>query len=481
MRIVTRPDFDGIVCAVLLKDALKVTQPIKWVEPNAMQHGLIQIQPEDVIANLAHHPTCSLWFDHHESNRIAEPFEGVFRIAPSASGIIFEYFKEDKDRPNPFRRDYSQLVEETDKIDSASVSLEEVLHPENYPYVALSTTIASHNSFDEPYWNRLVELLMNHGIHEVLEDPEVKQRIKTSVKADKLYRNSLEKCTAVNHHITLTDFRSLDYSTSGNRFLVFSLFPKSVVNIKVRFESTKKEKVVISIGHSIFNRGCQVSAGEICSLFGGGGHRGAGSCSVPANQADQAIATVTDILLKNQPSSFPILYEDHFLIAVDKPPGLKAEGSRVVNYKGALFPLFALETEVSGIVLFAKNQKTKTILEKMARRGEIKRTYVALVHGHPPNQEGNINSAPYWQLKEFDGFSLLEIETLIEREPQIRAYLSRWNTPVVGDRRHGASDDHLNRLALHAYFVAFTHPVSQKRIVVETPIPQLFLKKAGGE
>lgn len=478
MRIVTRPDFDGIVCAVLLKDALKVAGPVKWVEPNAMQHGLIEILPEDVIANLAYHPNCSFWFDHHESNRIAEPFEGVFRIAPSAAGIIFEYFKETGDNPNPFRRDYSQLVEETDKIDSASVSLEEVLHPENYPYVALSTTIASHNSNDESYWDHLVDLLMNHSISEVLEDREVKRRIKKSIKADRNYRSFLEKYTDVNRHITVTDFRSLGHTVSGNRFLVFSLFPKSVVNIKVRFESPRKEKVVISIGHSIFNRGCQVSAGEISSLFGGGGHRGAGSCSVLAAEADKAIATITDILLKNQPSSFPILYEDHFIIAVDKPPGLKAEGSRVVNYKGQLFPLFPLEAEVSGIVLFAKNPKIKAVLEEMARGGEIKRTFVALLNGCLPAKEGFIDKAPYWQLKEFDGLSLVEIETHVNKEPRFRAWLNREKTPIIGDLSHGSSGNHLNRLALHAYFMAFNHPVSQKKITVETPIPQLFLSKA---
>lgn len=477
MRIVTRPDFDGIVCAVLLKDALKVTEPIKWVEPNAMQHGLIEIQPQDVIANLAYHPDCALWFDHHESNRIAGSFNGVFRIAPSAAGIIFEYFKEKNGNKNPFRRDYSILVEETDKIDSASVSLEEVLHPENYPYVALSTTIASHNSLDEPYWNHLVDLLMNHNIEEVLHDREVKRRIKNSIKADRNYKEFLEKYTDVNRHITVTDFRKLGYTVSGNRFLVFSLFPKSVVNIKVRFESQRKEKVVISIGHSIFNRGCQVSAGEICSLFGGGGHRGAGSCSVSAEQADKALATITDILLKNQPSSFPILYEDRYLIAVDKPPGLKAEGRRVVNYKGQLFPLFPLESDVSGIVLFAKNQKTRAILEEMAQNGEIKRTFIALLQGCLPEKEGNIDNAAYWQLKEFDGLSLVEIETQVNREPRFRDYLNREKTPIIGDLSHGAAMNHLNRLALHAYFLAFPHPVTRKKITVETPIPQLFLSK----
>lgn len=491
MRIVTRPDFDGIVCAVLLSDALKVETPIKWVEPNAMQHGLIQIQEDDVIANLAYNPKCALWFDHHESNRTEVSFNGVFKIAPSAAGIIYQYFNEHTDYTTPFSRNYNQLVEETDKIDSANLSLEEVLHPEKYPYVALSSTICSHNPADEHYWNKLVKLLRTKNITEILDDKDVKARIKRSSNADKRYREFLEKHTTQHEHVTITDFRNLEKTPSGNRFLVFSLFPDSVVNVKIRYENKHHEKVVLSVGHSIFNRNCQVSAGEICSYFGGGGHRGAGSCSVSADQAEQALATMLDILLKNQPSSFPILFEDHFFIAADKPPGLLSEGKRIVNYKGQLFPVFVLEQNISGIVLFAKNEKVGKVLSQQAKDIGIKRLFYTIVNGLPKVNEGTItdwqsradnpgqhHNSPvtkYWQVNSYNHHALLELETTPWDNNQILAHMNQLGCPIVGDIEKNVNENPMNRLALHAYFLAFTHPVTQERIVIETPIPQSFL------
>ena len=99
MRIVTRPDFDGIVCSVLLYEALDVTEPVKWADPNEMQKGLTDIQPGDIIANLPYNENCTMWFDHHITNRIDKPFKGAFQIAPSAVRIIFEYYK------NAYKRD----------------------------------------------------------------------------------------------------------------------------------------------------------------------------------------------------------------------------------------------------------------------------------------------------------------------------------------------------------------------------------------
>lgn len=405
-----------------------------WVEPHAMQHGNVQIRYGDVIANLAYHERCTLWFDHHESNRISSNFNGVFKIAPSAAGIIFEFFT-NKNVPGAgtFNRDYSRLVAETDRIDAATLSLDEVLHLEKYPYVALSSTISSHKTQDEPYWNRLTVLLREHPIEQVLADPEVKQRIEIAVAADNVYRRYLEKYTQSTGNVTVTDFRPLIPPPSGNRFLVFSLFPESVVNVKVRYDSQKKEKVVLSIGHSIFNRGCQVSAGEICAHFSGGGHRGAGSCSVPTSSADQALATICEILLKNNPSSFPIIYEDQYLIAADKPSGLLSRGTRVLNYKEKLFPVFPLTKASSGIVLFAKNLKTKRTLREMADAKQIKRIFL-------------VN----------DGKK--KIETFENDETTVRRTLV--SVPPK----------------LHSMSISFIHPVSGKSVILTSPSPRSFDK-----
>ena len=483
MRIVTRPDFDGIVCAVLLSDALNIKKPVKWVEPNAMQHGRVDVQPGDIIANLAYNDKCALWFDHHESNRIARPFNGAFRLAPSAAGIIFDYYKGHKDRKKRFKRDYTHLVQETDKIDSAALSPDEVLHPENYPYAALCLTISSHHYADEPYWNRLVKLLRKHEIAKILKDPEVNRRVKAAIGTNQTYSELLKKYTVSNGHVTITDFRSFDNTPFGNRFSVFSLYPESVVNVKVRFDPVNREQVAISVGHSIFNRHCQVNAGQLCSRFGGGGHRGAGSCRVPAGEADQALDAITGMLINNRPSSFNILYEESFFIALEKPPDISPTGNALdqhlqwqPNGKIDLQIVSSLDQEASGIVLYAKNPQAKESLRE--NREKTKKVYTALVEGHPLAKSGSFNDINrYWELSKYGRYSLLEIEPEVEHEQehQIRFQPSRMGCPIVGDKTYGASANPLNRLGLHAMFMAFTHPLSKKRIVLESPTPKTFL------
>lgn len=293
MRIVTRPDFDGVVCAVLLHEAKKINEPVKWVEPNDMQIGLVDIREGDIIANLPFNEKCTLWFDHHYTNRTDKPFKGVFKISPSAAGIIFEHYR---DR---FRRDYRELISETDRIDSADLSLNEVLHPENNAYLLLSMTITGFSEPDEHYWNRLVDLLGKYQMQTVMNDEEVKKRCANVIEQNKRYKKILKKNTQIKGCVSITDLRSFDKAPVGNRFLVYSLFPETVVNVKIRYQNEDRKKIVVGVGHSIFNRNCNVNVGVMLSKFKGGGHSGAGSCTFHANLAEVYIPEIIDILLRN--------------------------------------------------------------------------------------------------------------------------------------------------------------------------------------
>jgi oligoribonuclease NrnB/cAMP/cGMP phosphodiesterase (DHH superfamily) len=294
MRIVTRPDFDGIICAVLLYEALDVSAPVKWVEPNEVQKGLIHIQEGDIIANLPYDKRCSLWFDHHYTNQIAGPFKGAFKIAPSAAGIIYEYFR---DR---FQRDYSELVLAADKIDSANLTLEEVLHPEDHPYVLVSLTVSNEDQPNEDYWNKLVVLFRKHTIRQILKDPDVKDHCQTVTKQNDRYVEFLKTHTVLNQHVAITDFRPFESAPSGNRFLVYSLFPESFVHVRIRYEDRTKQMVVVNVGHSIFNPRCKVNVGLMLFHFGGGGHRGAGSARFHVDQSEDYISRIIDSLVKNE-------------------------------------------------------------------------------------------------------------------------------------------------------------------------------------
>jgi hypothetical protein len=293
MRIVTRPDFDGVVCAVLLKEAEKITEPVKWVQPNDVQKGLVNIRTGDIIANLPYDARCSLWFDHHYTSRISKPFKGAFELAPSAAHVVFKYYK------HILHRDYSELIEQADKIDSADLSIDEVLHPEKYPYLLLSMTIFGHAA-DEPYWNRLVELLRTLPIDEIIDDPGVQERCRAVVEQNKRYKVYLDQYTQSVQHVCVTDFRPLDKIPDGNRFLVYALFPETVVSVKIRYDDDAGKKVAVSVGHNIFNKNCNVNAGLMLSRFEGGGHHAAGSCRFDACKADDYIPKILDMLLKNE-------------------------------------------------------------------------------------------------------------------------------------------------------------------------------------
>jgi hypothetical protein len=291
-QIITRPDFDGVVCAVLLKEALGEDLPVRWVQPNLIQNGTISLHASDAVANLPVNGPCGLWFDHHISNEINAPFKGLFRIAPSAAGLVYEYFQ--KDLEPRFR----PLVAQADKIDAAQLTLDEILHPEKYPHILLSMTIQTDHASDPAYCDHLVNLLRSIPIDQVLTDRLVQQRCENVVEANRGYKDYLIKHTRVLAEISITDFRGLSPVPDGNRFLVYSLFPGTIANVKIFDEDSQ---IVVKLGHSIVNRGCRVNVGRLLAHYDGGGHFGAGACRLPKENGEESLAQIIQTMVQNQP------------------------------------------------------------------------------------------------------------------------------------------------------------------------------------
>lgn len=294
MRIVTRPDFDGVVCAVLIAEALGIRRPVLWLEPNDIQRGRAEIRAGDIIANLPFHPDGDIWIDHHATNTADRPFKGLWGDAPSAARLVRDYFA-----PR-LQRDFSELVVWADRIDSAELTRDMVAHPEHYDYVLVSMTVSGEDRRDEPYWNRLVGLLRKGSIHTVMKDPEAAERCRRVVQQNARYTEILKACTRVERQVSITDLRPIENAPSGNRFLAYSLFPEALVNLRIRYESASAETVVVNIGHSIFNPGCRVHVGQLLAAFGGGGHRGAASARFPANLAEEYLARIIAALEQNR-------------------------------------------------------------------------------------------------------------------------------------------------------------------------------------
>lgn len=299
IRIVTRPDFDGIVCAAMILEAHGAEGnaiPILWLEPSEIQHGSAEIRKGDIIANLPYDGRCSVWFDHHVSNDADHNVEGLFRIAPSAAGLVYEYYR---DR-GEIKGDFDELIRETDIIDAALLSQDQVLHPEEYPYILLSMSVKNRDETDPPYWNSLVQQLRSRSIDEIHEDPEVKQRCRQVVEENHAYGDILKQYTTIHGNICVTDFRLLEKAPSGNRFLAYSLFPNCMASMKIRYDHRDKNTVLISVGQSIFNDGFNVNIGKLLARYGGGGHAGAGGCSMDRAVAQKNIDEILEIMKANQ-------------------------------------------------------------------------------------------------------------------------------------------------------------------------------------
>lgn len=295
MRIVTRPDFDGIVCAVLLREAEHSDLDIHWVEPNQIQSGTAEILQGDIIANLPSHPDAGLWFDHHVSNTPETPLPGAFYIAPSAAGVIYKYYKARGRLDNRF----DELVLNTDIIDSADLNRDQVKRPEDYPHLLLSMTVKNNEFQDIPYWNRLVDMLRTMPVDAVMADARVAERAREVVRENQAFGQFLLDHTTVSTRISVTDFRGLDPVPSGNRFLTYSLFPDTIASVKIRYASPEKRQVLVSVGHSIFTPDCRVNVGRLLTRYGGGGHRGAGGCTLDARGAQEKIDEILAVLVKN--------------------------------------------------------------------------------------------------------------------------------------------------------------------------------------
>ncbi len=291
MRIVTRPDFDGVVCAALLRQVFSASTPIVWTEPRVMQNRALAISNEDIIANLPWHSSCKLWFDHHISNKHDSKFEGVFQIAPSAAGLIYHYYK-----ASFSNNQYKELIHETDRIDSANLNQEEILNPERNPWLLLAFTLSSSKN-EEGYWEKLVELIRLKCVESILVDEEVAHKAKVFLFDSDQYRELLLSSTYKKSNVTITDFRQKNDIPKENRFLVFALYPDCSVNIKVFYDPSNADKVIMKVGHSIFNRTCKVNVGNLLKKYGGGGHVGAGSCTFSKKFEEQYINEISQALL----------------------------------------------------------------------------------------------------------------------------------------------------------------------------------------
>jgi len=294
MRLVTRGDLDGLTSAVIITMKEPVDQ-ILLIHPQDITDDRIEIRPDDILANVPYDPRCAKWFAHHlitPTNQSTPPpgFDGRYRTAASAARLVYEYYLE-REPDDPALLRLARLVDETDRLDAALLTPDDVEHPRDY--ILLGYTIDSRTGLGslDDYFRKLIDWLKSMPIAEVLQQPEVRERVDRIRNEQETFRALLQRNSFQLNNVVVTDLREIERLPAGNRFLVYSLFPEANVSLRVHW-GPSHETVVAAVGHSIFNRTCNTSVGELMSKYGGGGHRGAGTCILPLDSAADAIEEI---------------------------------------------------------------------------------------------------------------------------------------------------------------------------------------------
>ena len=299
MRLVTRGDVDGIMCAVLLK-AAGIVDTVVQAHPKDMQDGIVSIGQDDVLANLPYVDGCGMWFDHHSSEdtpgRMPEEFKGRYGLAPSAARLVYEYFAPGY----PAMERFLPLLEVVDRFDSANLTMDDVLRPKPAMLLVFLVDPRTGLGYEHDYrisnkqlTDMMPDLLLAHSPEDILATPDVKERVERYWAMDAEARKAYAACTRIQGNVLVTDLRGREPPPPANRFLVYTLPGAYATNISARLSEVKAGgRVSIQLGHNIFNRTSKTDIGALMARYGGGGHRGAGTCQVPEGEADRIFGEI---------------------------------------------------------------------------------------------------------------------------------------------------------------------------------------------
>jgi len=298
MRLFTRSDFDGLACGALLS-YLGLIDEWKFVHPKDIQDGMVEATDNDILANIPYIKGCKLWFDHHssESERLGTHsyFEGVSKVAPSCARVVYEFYGGDAKLGK-----FQEMIHYVDKVDSGDLTADEILDPKGWILLGFimdpRTGLGRFRNFTISNYDLmtiLAKACAEKTIYEILEMPDVKERLDFYFQQRDLFIEMVKKYTKIDGNILLVDMRGVDTIYAGNRFIIYTLFPDQNISLWV-VDGRNKSNVAITVGHSIINRTSTVDVGSLLLFYGGGGHRQVGTCQVSYDEADRIISEIIE-------------------------------------------------------------------------------------------------------------------------------------------------------------------------------------------
>mgnify|MGYP003630272149 FL=1 len=296
-RLVTRSDFDGLVCAVLLRE-LGMVDEIKFVHPKDMQDGKIEITDRDITTNLPYVAGAHMAFDHHlsETLRNTEPAHNhiIDPAAPSAARVVYDYYGAGA----RFPVEWSDMMDAVDKSDAARFRREEILNPTGWVLLNFimdaRTGLGRFHDFRISNYQLMMELIeqcRTLSIEEIMELPDVQERVNLYLEHEEQAKAQIQRCVTLHDDLAVLDLRDEDPIYAVNRFMIYALFPQATVSLHVLW-GVKRQNTVFAIGKSILNRKSDLNIGELCLAYGGGGHLNAGTCQVRNEEAATKLAEI---------------------------------------------------------------------------------------------------------------------------------------------------------------------------------------------
>jgi nanoRNase/pAp phosphatase (c-di-AMP/oligoRNAs hydrolase) len=287
---------DGVVCAVLFNH-LGMNDSIKFVHPKDMQDGIIEISENDITTNLPYVDGVHLAFDHHFSELIRTEKRDNYIIVPdaaSAARVVYDYYG----GAETFPASFNEMMEAVDKSDSAQFTKEDVLNPQGWELLSFimdsRTGLGRFRDFRVANYQLMMDLTTycrDHSIEEILQLPDVKERVDLYFKYAEEFKAQIQRCATVQKNLVVLDLREEEIIYPGNRFMIYSLYPQCNISIHVMW-GIKQKNTVLATGKSIFDRSAKTNVGNLMLQYGGGGHETVGTCQVPHEQFEETLAAV---------------------------------------------------------------------------------------------------------------------------------------------------------------------------------------------
>ena len=303
MRLITRSDFDGLACAVILKK-LGIIDHYKFAHPKDLQDGLVEVDENDVLANVPYVNGCGLWFDHHssEQERLSAniSYKGESRIAPSAARVVYEYYGGIEKIPS-----FEEMVIQVDKVDSGQLTIDEIQNPTGWILLGFvmdpRTGLGRFRDFRISNYQLMEELIdycSSMSIDQIMALEDVRERVQLYFEQNELFKKMIETHTKVDDNVIITDLRNVETIYTGNRFLIYSLYPQQNISIWL-VDGRNKLNCAFAVGRSIINRTSKTNVGSLMLKYNGGGHAKVGTCQVDYALTDRTLTEIVEALKKN--------------------------------------------------------------------------------------------------------------------------------------------------------------------------------------